>query len=185
MGRGNWFGTPVRLTLLVLVVFLSAVGFVSLHTFEASSHGPSPVATYSRGVLRVSIPYHSLHTGSGQFAVEVLSPEDEVLDRAEQRIEITEKSGHMEGDIQMEKPLGVDDLVWHRIRYRFQYDDAKTPSLEGIESISQILLRPVVHILGQQSYIAGGQAAVRVTAHWVLQEHRLLRDARSTLHSQR
>ncbi len=34
--------------------------------------------------------------------------------------------------------------------------------MEGTESISSILRRPVVHILGQQSYITGGQAAVRV-----------------------
>ena len=162
MGRGNWFGTPVRLTLSVFVVFLSVLGFVSRPTFEASSHGASPVATYSRGVLRVSIPYYALHAGSGQFTVEILTPEDEVLGRAGQRVEITEKRGQLQSDIKLEKSLAVDDLVWHRVRYRFEYDDAKTPFVEGTESISQILLRPVVHILGQQSYIAGGQAAVRV-----------------------
>ena len=56
----------------------------------------------------------------------------------------------------------MDDLVWHRVRYRFEYDDDKSAGLEGTESISQILRTPVIHILGQQSYLAGGRAAVRV-----------------------
>src|SRR5262249_32793741 len=33
---------------------------------------------------------------------------------------------------------------------------------QGVESVSQIIRTPVVHILGQQSYLTGGQAAVRV-----------------------
>jgi uncharacterized protein YfaS (alpha-2-macroglobulin family) len=162
MGRGNWYGTPARFTLSVLAVFLMVAGFVSLEPFHASSHAPSPVATYSQGVLRVTIPYYALHAGAGQFTVEVLNPEDQVLGHTEQRVEIAEKRGQLESEIKLEKPLALDDLVWHRVRYRFEYDDAKTPSVEGTESISQILRRPVVHILGQQSYLTGGQTAVRV-----------------------
>ena len=56
----------------------------------------------------------------------------------------------------------MDDLVWHRVRYRFEYEDRKTARLGGTESISQILRRPVIHVLGQQSYLTGGLAAVRV-----------------------
>ncbi|MGB7147526.1 MAG: MG2 domain-containing protein [Terriglobales bacterium] len=162
MGHGNWYGTHARFTLLLLAVFLATAGVVSLQTFQASSHAPSPVATYSQGRLRVTMPYYALHDGAGQFTVEVLNPEDEVLGRTEQRVEITEKRGQLQGEIRLEKPLALDDLVWHRVRYRFEYDDAKKPAVEGTESISQILRRPVIHILGQQSYIAGGQAAVRV-----------------------
>ena len=36
--------------------------------------------------------------------------------------------------------------------------------MEGMESISQIISPPVIHIIGQQAYIAGGEAAVRVIA---------------------
>ena len=162
MGHGNWYGTHARFTLLLLAVFLATAGVVSLQTFQASSHAPSPVATYSQGRLRVTMPYYALHDGAGQFTVEVLNPEDEVLGRTEQRVEITEKRGQLQGEIRLEKPLSLDDLVWHRVRYRFEYDDAKKAAVEGTESISQILRRPVIHILGQQSYIAGGQAAVRV-----------------------
>jgi len=56
----------------------------------------------------------------------------------------------------------VEDLVWHRLRYRFVYSGGREDAIEGTESISQILRMPVIHVLGQQSYLAGGQAAVRV-----------------------
>jgi len=162
MVHGSWYGTPVRFTVLILIVFLMMVGVVSLRPFQASSHAPSPVATYSQGLLRVTIPCHALHTGAGQFTVEVLNPEDQVLGRTEQRVEVTAPSGQLQSEIMLEKPLAVDDLVWHRVRYRLEYDDTRTPAVERTESISQILRRPVLHILGQQSYITGGQAAVRV-----------------------
>src|SRR3984885_13119703 len=162
MGRGSWYRTSARFSLSPLAVFLMVAGFVSLQPFHASSHSPSPVATYSQGMLRVTVPYHGLHAGAGQFTVEVLNPEDQVLGHTEQWVEIAEKRGQLESEIKLDKPLALDDLVWHRIRYRFEYDDAKTPSVEGTESISQILRRPLVHILGQQSYLTGGQAAVRV-----------------------
>ena len=162
MVHGSWQGTQVRFTLLLLAVFLTIVGAVSLQPFQASSHAPSPVATYSQGRLRVTIPFDALHAGAGQFTVEVLNPEDQVLGRREQRAEVTARNGHLQSEVKLEKPLAVDDLVWHRVRYRFAYDDANKPAVEGTESISSILRRPVVHILGQQSYITGGQAAVRV-----------------------
>src|SRR5208337_4542450 len=52
--------------------------------------------------------------------------------------------------------------AWHRVRYRFAYMGSQDAAIEGTESVSQILRMPVVHILGQQSYLSGGQAAVRV-----------------------
>ncbi len=162
MVRRSWYGTPVRFTVLILTVFLMMVEVVSLGPFQASSHAPSPVATYSQGRLRLTIPYDSLNAGAGLFTVEVLNPEDQVLGRTEQRVEVTARGGQLQSEIMLEKPLAVDDLVWHRVRYRFEYDDTKTPTVERTESISQILRRPVIHILGQQSYITGGRAAVRV-----------------------
>ena len=162
MGYGKSHQMLVRFTPLLLAVFLSIAGVVSLQPFQASSYAPTPVATYSQGLLRVTIPYEALHAGAGQFTVEVLNPEDQVLGRTEQRVEVTARNGHLQSEVKLEKPLGMDDLVWHRVRYRFAYDDAKEPVVEGTDSISSILRRPVIHILGQQSYIAGGQAAVRV-----------------------
>jgi len=120
------------------------------------------VATQSHGVLHVSIPYEARHSGAGRLIVEVLDPEDQVLGRQEQRVEISAGKGRWQQEIRPEKSMAYEDLVWQRLRYRFEYNDRKDQTLEGTESIAQILRTPVVHILGQQSYLSGGQAAVRV-----------------------
>ena len=159
---GKWQQTAIRFTLVLGAAFLTMLGFVFQEPFQAASHVSSPVATYSQGRLRLTIPYQALHAGAGRFTVEVLDPEDHALGHAEQQVRITARTGQLQSEVELEKPLSIDDLVWHRVRYRFEYDDATRPDLEGTESISQILSRPVIHILGQQSYIAGGQAAVRV-----------------------
>src|SRR6266480_4965854 len=147
---------------LCLIVALLAAGIavVLLEPFQ-TANGNTAVVTYTRGVLHVTIPYHAVHSGDGKLTVEVLDPEDKVLGHAETQVAIREGYGRWQEDIRLDKALGVDDLVWHRVRYRYVYDDQK-PALEGTESISQILRTPVVHILGQQSYLSGGPAAVRV-----------------------
>ena len=94
--------------------------------------------------------------------MEVLDPEDQVLGHAEQSLDVAGGNGHWRERIPLARPLAVDDLVWHRVRYRFEYSGGETTKIEGTESISQILRTPVIHILGQQSYLAGGEAAVRV-----------------------
>jgi len=162
MVYGKRHQTIVRFTLLLVAAFLTMFGFVFQQPFQAASPVSSPVATYSRGTLRLTIPYHALHAGAGRFTVEVLNPEDQAIGHTEQEVTITARNGQLQSEVGLEKPLAVDDLVWHRVRYRFEYDDAKKPDLEGTESISQILSRPVIHILGQESYIAGAKAAVRV-----------------------
>jgi hypothetical protein len=159
---GKRYHAPVRFTLLLVAAFLTMFGFVSEHTFQAASHVSSPVATYSQGRLRLTIPYQALHPGAGRFTVEVLNPEDQAIGHNEHQVRITARQGQLQSEVRLEKPLAIADLVWHRVRYRFEYDDAKKPDLEGTESISQILSRPVVHVLGQQSYIAGARAAARV-----------------------
>lgn len=159
---GKWHKTLVRFTLLLIVVFFTMFGFVSHDSFQAASPVSSPVATYSQGILRLTVPYQALQAGAGRFTVEVLNPEDQAVGHTEQRKEITRRDGELRSEVRLEKSLAIDDLVWHRVRYRFEYDDAKKPDLEGTESISQILSRPVIHILGQQTYIAGAEAAVRV-----------------------
>ena len=92
----------------------------------------------------------------------ILNPEDEVLGRAEQHVDVGEAKGSWQEDLTLAKALGTDDLVWHRVRYRFSYIVGKGRAIEGTESISEILRTPVIHILGQQSYLTGGPAAVRV-----------------------
>ncbi|HKN72420.1 MAG TPA: MG2 domain-containing protein, partial [Terriglobales bacterium] len=162
MDNGNQRGNPARFLIFILTVFLTITAFVAVRPFQASSGAPATVATYSHGLLHLTIAYHAARSGAGQLTIEVLDPEDNVLGRAERQVEVAAGPGRWQDQIKPEKPLPLDDLVWHRVRYRFEYDDKQTAALEGTESISQILRTPVIHILGQQSYLAGGAAAVRV-----------------------
>ena len=149
------------LFLAALLLIAAALTSQSFQKAEAAG-GATPIATYSNGTLRVTIPFHGLHPGVGQLTVEVLDPEDAVLGRAERRVDAVAANGSWREEIQLAKPPSLDDLVWHRVRYRFIYADQKDAALQGTESISQILRTPVVHVLGQQSYLTGGPAAVRV-----------------------
>ncbi len=162
MNDGNRPRRSATVIVLLLTIFLTVVSLFTLETFRASGRSPAAVAIYSHGLLRVTIPYQAVQGGAGQLTMEVLDPEDDVMGRAVRHLEVTKGDGRWQDEIRLEKPLPLDDLVWHRVRYRFEYDDHKIAALEGMDSISQIIRRPVIHILGQQSYLTGGQAAVRV-----------------------
>ena len=145
----------------VIAVTLTAGLFTSASLHPIDGGGKALSATYVRGVLRCTIPYHATEPGSGDLTVEVLDPEDNVLGRTERHLGVSAGQSQWNESVKFDKPLGVEDVVWHRLRYRFEYDDHK-PNIEGTESISAILRTPVVHILAQQSYLSGGEAAVRV-----------------------
>ncbi|HUU14874.1 MAG TPA: MG2 domain-containing protein, partial [Terriglobia bacterium] len=147
--------------LWVGLIFLAAVGMMD--SFPAAKRD-TPSATYSHGRLSVAIPYHAVAAGAGYLTLELLDPEDRTLAQVTRYARVSEGKGSWQRDLRLEKPLPVEDLVWHRLRYRFEYDSGDGGPLEGIESVSQILRTPVIHILGQQSYLAGSQAAVRVVA---------------------
>jgi hypothetical protein len=162
MSQGKLLGTADHFAIVLLAVLVTTLTIFRLCASEAGGPAPSLVATYAHGVLHVTIPYRGADTGSGQLTVEVLDPEDDVLGRTERGLEVRTSAGRWKEEIRLERPLPLEDLVWHRLRYRFEYDDREIGALQGEESISQILRRPVMHILGQQSYFAGGKAAVRV-----------------------
>src|SRR5271165_5081163 len=124
---------------------------------QAANEG-SAAATYSHGILHATIPYRAPHAGAGQLTVEVLNPEDEVLGRSEQRLDLGAGAGTWQEDVKLAKDLATDDLVWHRLRYGFTYDRENGTAIGATESILQILRMPVVHIRGQQSYLTGGRA---------------------------
>jgi hypothetical protein len=151
-----------RFWLLFLPALLVVGAIVTVQKFQAASDELAASATYSHGVLDLAIPYHAAHAGAGQLTVEVLDPEDQILGRGDFPIEVAEGKGLWREKIKLTNPLAVEELVWHRVRYRFEYSDGKSARIEGTESISQILRTPVIHILGQQSYLAAGEAAVRV-----------------------
>jgi uncharacterized protein YfaS (alpha-2-macroglobulin family) len=151
-----------RFWLLFLPALLIISTILAVQEFQAASGELAASATYTHGVLDLTIPYHAAHAGAGQLTVEVLDPEDKILGRVDQPIDVAEGKGHWRETIKLEKPLPMDELVWHRVHYRFEPSNGKGVKIEGTESISQILRTPVIHILGQQSYLTGGEAAVRV-----------------------
>ena len=119
-------------------------------------------ATYSHGVLRVVIPYRAAQAGAGRLTVAVLDPENHILGQTEEPAEVAKGASQFRAELKLEKPVPLEELVWHRVRYEFRYDDAKGETLEGVDSISKILRLPVLRVLGQQTYLAGSKAAVRV-----------------------
>ena len=148
--------------LFFLFAVLAMAAFVT--AIEPGPPDGAAAATLSQGALHVTLPYHAPRAGSGLLNVEVLSPEDEVLGRAEATVDVAAGSGSWHQALKLNREMSTDDLVWQRVRYRFVYTGEKDAAIEGAESVSQILRRPVVHVLGQRSYAQGGAAAVRVVA---------------------
>jgi len=162
MEDSDGHATSRKLWLFFLPVLLISAAIVTVHRFEASNGEPAASATYGHGLVNVAIPYEADRSGAGQLTMEILDPEDQVLGHLDQPVEVAEGTGSWHEQIKLAKPLALDELVWHRVRYRFAYRDGKSAEIEGTESISQILRTPVLHILGQQSYLTGSDAAVRV-----------------------
>jgi len=154
--------TGKALCVLSAVAIMIAVGLFTRDTVQSAATERTTVATYTRGILHLTIPYRAADAGAGQLTIEVLDPEDNILGRTQRRFDVAVGNGQWSGEVKFEKPLAIEDLVWQRVQYKFDYDNQPKAELEGTESISTILRTPVVHILGQQSYLSGGQAAVRI-----------------------
>ena len=163
MEDSDQLATSFKFWLLFLPLLFVIAAIVTVQDFQAAAGGESvAAATYTRGVVDLTIPYHAAHAGAGRLHVEILDPEDQALGRVDQLVEVAEGTGQWRREIKLATPLPLDELVWNRVRYRFEYSDGKTSGIEGTESISKILRTPVIHILGQQAYMSGGEAAVRV-----------------------
>jgi len=153
---------PVTFVFFAITVLLATVAFLFFQPDDASGGVPTTTATYSHGALHLTIPYKAARSGAGELALDVLDPEDTILGSARRHLDLAKGPGRWQDEIKLAKPIPVDDLVWHRVRYRFEFDDSNADAIEGTESISQVLRTPVIHILGQQSYLSGGPAATRV-----------------------
>ena len=146
---------PLWLVLLLVVIAGAYAPF-------SQAGAGSPVATLTHGAVSVAIPYHGARPGSGRLIFEIVDPEEHVLGRAERPAEIGKGDGSWQQSIIPAKPIAFEDLVWQRVRYRFEYGDKQIPAIAGVESISRILRRPLVHLIGQTEYLAGSDAAIRV-----------------------
>jgi len=142
------------------VLVITAVFAIPPAQVQGSSH--SPAAIYSRGALRVTIPYSGPRAGSGRLIIEILDPDDKVLGRIERQVTVSAGSGRWKDEIELAKSLPLEDLIWQRLHYRFEYDENGKTAIEGIVSISEILQRPVIRVLGQQAYLSGSLAGVRI-----------------------
>src|SRR5262249_30856628 len=94
--------------------------------------------------------------------LQILDPEDKAIAVASRAVRVTGGSGAWSQDLWPAKEIALDDLVWHRLRYRFVYNGRQDDAASGIESISRILRVPSVRVIGQQSYVAGITGAVLV-----------------------
>jgi hypothetical protein len=144
-----------------LSLILALLAACAALPFLVGVHAQQAAATFSHGTLAVTIPYHAATRGPGRLKMELLDPEDNVLARSERVVEVGKSDGAWQQTVTPDKPIAYEDMVWERLRYRFEYTNG-APAIEGIEPLSQILRRPVVRILGQTQYLAGSAAAVRV-----------------------
>jgi hypothetical protein len=120
-------------------------------------------AIYSHGVLRLTIPYLAPESSKGQLTVDILDPEDVSIGHLQKDADIGQGHGVWKEELKLDRPVALDELIWHRVRYWFVSNgDPWQPPIGGIESLTQMLRTPVVHVIGQQSYLSGGEAAVRV-----------------------
>ena len=147
---------------LLMLAAAAAVVVTALPQTKAPA-GNKVTATYARGSLNVNIPYTAVRAGAGSLILEVLDP-GETIGRVERPATIAAGAGAWQAEVKLAKALPVEDLVWHRLKYRFAYAAGSEPAIEGIESISSVLRTPVIRVLAQQSYWSGAQAAVRVIA---------------------
>ena len=119
-------------------------------------------AVYFRDALSISVPYEAAHSGETELKLELLSPEDRVLGEVRHRKRVAEGSAVWNARMVLREPMTLDELVWQRVRFALRYNDQPAPDIEEIRSLSEILERPVLRVLGQRSYIAGAAAAMRI-----------------------
>ena len=143
--------------------FYLLLGTLLFFTAALGSAEPKTIsAVYAHNTLLFTVPYEAAHSGEAEFRLEVLSPEDLVIGLAEHKTHVAEGTGVWNAEVELREPMPLDELIWHRVRFTLRYSNQTAPDIEDIRSLSEILVRPVLHILAQRSYIAGTQGAMRV-----------------------
>jgi uncharacterized protein YfaS (alpha-2-macroglobulin family) len=119
-------------------------------------------AVYFHNSLSFSVPYQAAHGGEAELTLELLDPEDRALERVKHRKRVTEGNAVWNARMALREPMTLDELVWQRLRYTLRYTNQSAPDIEEIHSLSEILERPLLRVLGQRSYTAGAPAAIRI-----------------------
>src|SRR5580658_4408932 len=81
----------VHLLAGTLVLVPASVALLAYFSPDPSANAAAVLATYSNGALHVSIPHSGSRAGGGNLAVEILDPEDRVVEHAIQRAATAEK----------------------------------------------------------------------------------------------
>ncbi len=145
-----------RMYLLLAVVLLaltSAANSAQLKTISAVN---------AHNALSVSVLYQASQKGEAELRVEVLSPEDRVLGEVSQWVNLARGTAVWNAKIALREPLRMDELIWQRVRFTLRCKNQPVADVQEIRSVSEILMRPIMHILAQRSYITGARAAMRV-----------------------
>src|SRR5215218_8148542 len=101
-----------------VLVFATIAVLTSRSLALPVEHG-SLRAIVAHGVLQVSIPYQALVSGEGRLLVEVLDPEDRAVVSIDGHADANDGQGVWIRKLALPKKLPFDELVWHRLRYRF------------------------------------------------------------------
>ena len=109
--------------IFLVAAFIAAFALIAAQPSDVAANMESMSVTNSRGALHVTIPYRADHGGAGQLTLEVLDPEDQVVVRTQRHVEASAGHGHWQEDLKLEKPVPIESLVWHRLRYRFTFSD--------------------------------------------------------------
>src|SRR5579862_9823348 len=100
---------------LSMICFALLAIAASLAIVESDQSHPSDdrlAAYYSRGNLKVTIPYHTTRSGAGELSVDVLSPADEVLAHMQKQVILTRGDGAWHEALHLSNALPLEDLIW-------------------------------------------------------------------------
>jgi len=143
-----------RLFLSVIVLLCAAI--------VGRAESKTMSAVYAHNALSVSVPYEAARGGDAELRLEVLSPEDYVLGKAVRVMHVTPGGAVWNAQIALTGTMPLEEIIWQRVRFTLRYTGEAKADEEEIRSVSTILVRPVLRILAQRTYIAGAPAAMRL-----------------------
>jgi uncharacterized protein YfaS (alpha-2-macroglobulin family) len=150
----------------VAVLFLIVFLYSMFHSrpIDAAGEFTGLTAVHLNNQLQINIPFDKTAPSSpGTLAVELLDAEDRVVSR-QLLAPDSKTTSSWRGKLMLPAGLKRDDLVWHRLRYRFIPQNQVISSVEAIHTVGEILRYPVVKLLGQKDLLSGSTNTLRVIA---------------------
>src|SRR5262249_22249805 len=132
-----------KLLFIASAILLMAAALLTIVAVESAGAEPAFTATYSHNALHLTIPFLDAAAGSGIWSMEILDLDNHVRGGTKKHLDLAAGSGQWTGQVKLDKPIALEDLVWERVCYRFDYDNGKKSAFEGTKSISTILRTPV------------------------------------------